>query len=243
MQLTHEQQMDYKMQLAFRNSEKETAGSYLQRLIFRVRSYRFYFYPPLYVALIVFLVTIRTYRFLWVAATALLFALGSNFYPLFLPHYVAALTCLFVLMSVEGLRRLKPEAARVLIYLCVAQFAYSYVTDKPHILEERVAVNRQVASTPGKLLVFVRYWPQHIFQNEWVYNAADIDSARVVWARDLGEAEDQKLRQYYPDRSVLLLEPDARPPRFTSYQPEPAKSPEKKDKPVPRIQFEDIPRP
>ena len=64
----------------------------------------------------------------------------------------------------------------------------------------------------GKLLVVVRYWPQHIFQDEWVYNRADIDGARVVWARDLGAAENEKLRRYYPDRSVWLLEPDARPP-------------------------------
>ena len=239
-ELTHEQQMGYKMQLAFRNSEEETVGSYLQRLVYRIRAYRFYFYPPLYVALVVFLVTMREIRFLWVAATALLFALGTNFYPLLLPHYIAALTCLFVLMSVEGLRRLKPEASRVLIYLCVAQFAYSYVTDKPRA----PAVNRQLATPPGKLLVFVRYWPQHIFQHEWVYNAADIDRARIVWARDLGDAEDQKLQQYYPDRKVLLLEPDARPPRLTPYKPEPPRAPEQqKDKTVPRIQFEDIPRP
>jgi hypothetical protein len=242
-ELTHEQEMDYRMQKAFRNSEKETVESYLQRLIYRIRSYRFYFYPPLYVALIVFLVTMREYRFLWVASTALLFALGTNFYPLFLPHYIAALTCLFILMSVEGLRRLKPEAGRVLVYLCVAQFAYSYVTDKARVPEQRIGINRQLAATPGKLLVFVRYWPRHIFQNEWVYNAADIDAARVVWARDLGDSEDRKLRQYYPDRKVLLLEPDARPPRLTPYKPEPPKPPEQKDKPVPKIQFEDVPRP
>jgi hypothetical protein len=245
--LTYEQEMDYRMQRAFRNSEYETFGSYLERLIYRIRYYRFYFYPPLYVALAVFLITMREYRFLWVAMTALMFALGTNFYPLFLPHYIAALTCLFVLMSVEGLRRLRPEAARVLIYLCVVEFAYSYVTDAPRVPEQRIAINRQIAGTPGKLLVFVRYWPQHIFQNEWVYNDADIDAARVVWARDLGDAEDVKLRQYYPDRIVLLLEPEARPPRLMPYQPAPLKPPEtpqeKKTKAVPRIQFEDIPRP
>src|SRR4029077_20568321 len=123
----------------------------------------------------------------------------------------------------EGLRRLKPEASRVLVYLCVAQFAFSYVTDKPHIAEQRIAINRQLAATPGKLLVFVRYWPQHIFQNEWVYNAADIDGAALVEARDLGDAVYHKLRQYFPDRVALLLEPAAPPPRLTPYQPEPPK--------------------
>ncbi len=87
--------------------------------------------------------------------------------------------------------------------------------------ERRIEINRQLAKTPGNLLVFVRYSPQHIFQDEWVYNEADIDRARIVWARDLGAAENQKLQNYYPDRAVWLLEPDARPPRLSRYMPEP----------------------
>jgi hypothetical protein len=71
-------------------------------------------------------------------------------------------------------------------------------------------VRDRLAQAAGKQLVFVRYWPQHRFQ-EWVQNAADIDRAPVVWALDRGAAENEKLRHYYPDRTVWLLEPDAHP--------------------------------
>jgi hypothetical protein len=181
--------------------------------------------------------------------TLLIFAAGTNFYPNFLTHYIAALTCLFVLASAEGLRTISgwpsgAAAVRALLLLCAAQFVVSFNLVDQRIPERRLEINRQVANIPGKLLVLVRYWPQHIFQEEWVYNAADIDAFRVVWARDLGEAEDQKLMQYYSDRTVLLLEPDARPPRLRPYQPEPPKPPEKpeeqKEKKPPKVVFEPV---
>jgi hypothetical protein len=244
--LTHEQEMDYKMQRAFRSTDQDTLVTYLKRLLYRTRYYRFYFYPALYLALIAYLTRVREYRFLWVALTALIFALGTNFYPLLLAHYIAALTCLFVLMSVEGLRTISKwpsgaPAARVLIWLCIAQFAYSWITTDFQYPERRIQINRQLGKIPGHLLVLVRYWPQHVFQDEWVYNGADIDKARIVWARDLGDAEDQKLLHYYPDRAALLLEPDARPPRLTPYKPQPPKPPEKpQPKTPPKIVFEPV---
>jgi hypothetical protein len=84
----------------------------------------------------------------------------------------------------------------------------------------RIAVGERLAAAAGRQLVFVRYWPQHRFQ-EWVQNAADIDRALVVWALDRGASENEKLRHYYPDRTDWLLEPDAHPPKLTPYEPEP----------------------
>jgi hypothetical protein len=235
--LTREQALDYKMQLSF-HTGPETITSYLERLEYRVRYYRFFFLPPLYLALAIFLVTIREFRFVWVAVTLLLFSLGVNFFPAFQLHYIAAVTCLFVLVSVTGLERIGGAATRLIVCLCIAHFLFWYgvhVFDDAEVSlamrpyetwdainhgnpERRIYVTRQLARVPGKLLVFVRYYQQHIFQDEWVYNAADIDAARVVWARDLGETEDDKLRRYYPDRAVWLLEPDFRPPRLTPFE-------------------------
>jgi hypothetical protein len=221
-ELTHEQQLQYKMQISFRASGAETIQSYLQRLEYRIRFYRFFFLAPLYVALPFFFMRLREPRYLWVALTLLFFALSVNFYPFFEVHYLGALTCLFLLVSVIGLQQIGWDAARWIFFLCFAHFAFWYgrsFFDQP-IPDRRVSVNQQLAPTPGKQLVFVRYWPQHMFQDEWVYNAADMDHARVVWARDLGPSDDQMLLHYYPDRTAWLLEPDATPPKLTRYQAE-----------------------
>jgi len=63
----------------------------------------------------------------------------------------------------------------------------------------------------GQHLVIVRYGPAHdpVRQLEWLYNAADIDTAKVVWAREMGTAENAHLIEYYRDRRVWLIE--ARP--------------------------------
>jgi hypothetical protein len=242
-EITPQQQLGYKMQLSFRVSDTDTVRRYLERLEYRVRFYRFFFLAPLYLTLPAFLVSIREFRFIWVLLTVLAFALGVNFFPAFQFHYIAAVTCLFILMSVKGLEQLSRlaggEAARLIVFFCAAHFLFWYglhVFDTAEISlamrpyetwdainhgnpERRILVNQQLAQIPGKNLVFVRYWPQHIFQEEWVYNEADISGARVIWARHLGPAENEKLLSYYPDRTAWLLEPDFRPPRLIPYQP------------------------
>ncbi len=248
--LTPQQEADYRMQRGFRPTGGETLETYFGRLIYRTRYYRFYFYPPLYIALAAYLISLagkrRRFRDFWAPGTCLLFALGINFFPQFQFHYMAACVPLFLLISVEGLRRIArldggPLAARALIFLCLAQFFFWYglhLGETPALAELRSydtwnSINNpdtqirrdiaaKVAKLPGNVLIFVRYWPQHMFRKEWVYNAADIDASRVVWARDLGDAEDRKLLTYYTGRAAYLFEPDARPPKLGPYAPEAA---------------------
>lgn len=244
-ELTHEQELDYEVQLTIHGKDTDTVAEYLKRLLRRVRVYRFFFLAPLYVALPVFFLALREWRFRWVLLTLLIFSLGANFYPYFYPHYIAAVTSLFVLISVVALERLSRlnirgwssgrHAASLILIFCAVHFLFWYglhLFENQEFLdlmryetwdsinhgdpEGRIAVNNQLAQSPGKQLVFVRYWPQHMFE-EWVHNLADIDGSRVVWARDLGPAENEKLQRYYPDRTEWLLEPDAKPPRLSRY--------------------------
>ena len=54
---------------------------------------------------------------------------------------------------------------------------------------ERARIVEQLGRCEGRHLAIVRYGPEHkALDMEWVYNGADIDGAKVVWARDMGEA-------------------------------------------------------
>ncbi len=243
--LTPQQQLDYDTQTAVHGTPPDTLARYFTRLETRVRFYRFFFLPPLYLALPIFLLTLRQPLYASAAAAILLFGLGTNFYPYFYTHYIAALTPVFVLVSVASLERLSrvrlrglpsgAEAARLLLLLCGAHFAFWYGL---HLFERpafagllqyeswdainhgdplgRRAILRQLDRVPGPHLVFVQYGPAHRF-HEWVHNAADIDASPIVWARDLGPARNEDLRRYYPARRPWLLYPDVQPPRLIPY--------------------------
>jgi len=236
--LTVEQQIDYDAQVDVHGFE-----TYFTRLGGRIRFYRFFFLAPLYLALPAFLLTLRQYRYAWILIPLALFWLGEAFYPYFYPHYMAAVTCLLLLVSAIGLQRLSAwshEAVTFILILCLAHFVFwygIYLSGNQNLLialspenswdsvdyrdlSGRIAINNRLAAEAGKQLVFVRYYPQRTAR-EWIQNAADIDRSRVVWAIDLGPEQDKILRRYYPDRHAWLLEPDARPPKLTPYLPAP----------------------
>lgn len=280
-ELTREQKLSYEAQSIVHGEGTDTWAAYLRRLAQRVRFYRFFFLPPLYLALPAFFWSWRDKRTRYVFAVLAIFFFGTSFYGYFYAHYIAAAACLFLLATVTSLENLSrwtvrghpagADAVRVILFLCGAHFLFWYgvqlasnqefaqtletyeTWDEVNHgdLDGRIGVSRQLAQLPGKQLVFVRYWPKHTL-TEWVYNGADVDSQRVVFARDLGAAENEALRAYYPGRAVWLLEPDAAPPRLSPYRLEqppelaapPAlpQTPEQKDlsKKHPKLKFEEV---
>ena len=91
-----------------------------------------------------------------------------------------------------------------------------YSTDFHNL--DRARVLAQLRAEPGRHLAIVRYQPDHEILEEWVYNEADIDGSKVVWARDMGAEKNQELIDYYKDRRVWLVEPDEKPVRVTPYE-------------------------
>ena len=71
----------------------------------------------------------------------------------------------------------------------------------------RTRLLAQLKEAEGRHLVLVRYGPQYPRSPfiEWVYNDADIDGAKVVWARDMDSAHNHELLEYFKDRHVWLV--------------------------------------
>jgi hypothetical protein len=64
----------------------------------------------------------------------------------------------------------------------------------------------QLKGEQGQHLIIVRYGPQHVVDNEWVYNRSEIDEAKVIWARHMDSAQNCRLVDYFRERRIWLLE-------------------------------------
>jgi hypothetical protein len=161
--------------------------------------------------------------------------LGTALVIFFLAHYFAVASAVLVAMIVQGMRHVrywrvddKPTGiflVRGIVVICILMIPFEarVMAAKPKpgtwpaMGPERAAIVAQLNSLPGPQLVLVRYKPGHDTLIEWVYNDADIDSSKVIWARDMGEPQNDELLRYYPDRRVWLLEADAMTPKLTPY--------------------------
>jgi hypothetical protein len=159
----------------------------------------------------------------------------------FYAHYLAPIAGLLIAVVVQGLRHLRvwqrqrgQLLARAIPAICVAMIAVRLVAQplglqSPpawpmvwyHTAEgntARASMLARLSAMDGKQLAIVRYGANHnAVMNEWVYNRADIDGAKVVWARDMDEAENRELLEYFHDRRAWLVEADETPPKLSAY--------------------------
>ena len=149
-----------------------------------------------------------------------------------LPHYFSPATAVLYLMITQCARHLRlwhwrgrplgasmvsivPSVGCALIVLRVAAaMAHAPIEPPwPRGNLERVRVTHELAQMPDKQLVLVNYGPHHDVDWEWVWNAGDIDSSKVVWARDMGEPANAELLNYFKDRQVWRLSGDETEPK------------------------------
>ena len=96
--------------------------------------------------------------------------------------------------------------------------SYWEIAAEPH-RDERANVEDWLMKRPGKQLVIVSYLPSHNPDQEWVYNGADIDGSKVVWARSIGPKQDAELAKYFTGREIWRLTADFYPARVLPYVP------------------------
>ena len=115
-------------------------------------------------------------------------------------HYAAPVTCLLILLYLQSLRHLRLMRwkrwrwgaifARTSVLLLLVDTAGAvmrkdcdtfYWTCQGDV--SRLTIQRKLEALPGKHLVIVLYTDNHNIHDDWVYNGAEIDSAKVLWAR------------------------------------------------------------
>ena len=84
---------------------------------------------------------------------------------------------------------------------------------------QRATLLAKLEQQPGKHVVLVKYGSEQSGDHEWVYNKADMDQAKVVWAHDMGQRENCKLVEYFKDHVTwsLTIEHDDAPVKLNSF--------------------------
>jgi hypothetical protein len=187
----------------------------------------------------------RRIRFLVLCTLVLMAGMVIEIY--LMAYYLAPFTAALYAIALQAMRHMrvwKPEGRpvgvtllRFLIFVCVSlaimrPFARTFHLAPPewppsnwnvswtgpeHYGVERTRVEAQLSKLPGDQLAIVRYSSDHHALDEWVYNDADIDGSKVVWAREMDAADNLQLTHYYRNRTVWLVEPDATPARISPY--------------------------
>jgi hypothetical protein len=151
-------------------------------------------------------------------------------------HYAAPFTCVIVALLVQSIRHLRTitvggfplgrwlsRAAFLLLLIETISYPARHQCDPLAWTcqgdPSRTAIQNRLSQQPGKHLIIVRYQPDHNIHDEWVFNGADIDTAKVLWARELDQLQNAKLLAYFKDRTVWLVDPDNDNTKLIPYSP------------------------
>jgi hypothetical protein len=152
-------------------------------------------------------------------------------------HYAAPLTCIILVLTMQAIRHLRTirigrrrvgvALSRAIVLLLVLDTGINTFRGVCDPLlwpcqgdPSRAAITEKLQHTPGKHLIVVRYdKDDHNIHDEWVYNGAEIDTAKVLWARELDPRQNAKLFAYFHDRKVWLVTPDSDNTYLEPYTP------------------------
>jgi hypothetical protein len=201
----------------------------------RLRDFwRFFIGPFLTPALLFTAFTLRRKKlrpWLWVSG---IFILDHATYHAWYPQQSAGETVLILLLLVESWRHLRAWQRQKSFGLAcsrhlIAGFAFALILlgaglalkpalpdswsgahkvltglfPAPDSRQRAVQLLRRI---PGKHLVFVRYEAKHNWYDEWVFNDADINSSRIVFARVCTPDSDRALAESMKDRDVWMAD-------------------------------------
>jgi len=145
--------------------------------------------------------------------------------------YTAPATALTLAISIFGLRYLRTwkrhsglglaysRAIVAVLGFWIVWGVYSMAANPPkhYYNDTRASIVKLLDKAPGKQLVIVHYSPGHFPYDEWVFNGADINGEKIVWARDMGP-KNQELIKYFHDRHVWWINADAKDPCPEPYE-------------------------
>lgn len=211
-------------------------GFFIATFIKFGRLWLFYVGPALTIPLFFLPWFLRDRRIRWLLIAGAASLAGTELIVFFMAHYAAPIAAGIVALLVQGMRHLrtcryegKPTGlflVRALIVICVLMVPLEVRTLAAPATPgtwgalgaERAKVLARLNVLPDGQLVLVRYKANHDTMAEWVYNEANIDSSKVVWARDMGPSGNEELIRYFNSRSVWLLEADETPPKLVTYE-------------------------
>ena len=175
------------------------------------------------------------------AGHSVVFAYQEHYTAPAVAMYILLLVCVFRMIHTSkisiGKRRLGPIALALLLTTLLAQTTFRVYQHRQKMAYDGYwYMNRQTVESDlkqwkdpddniRKHIAIVRYGKEHSFYCEYVFNHADFENSRVLFARDMGDVANAELEKHYPDRKLWLVDVfnDTKMPTVTPYTPNTAK--------------------